>query len=81
MTDRINFNGDDLVPVYGLVDELFVTGCDVHLEQMNEQGFIMILTRGEEQLRVSIYAPGRGRVHVKCEVEEGFSAISQGLEI
>jgi hypothetical protein len=73
--DRIALNPPDLQRTFGDLDELFVTGCDVHLEQLSEHGFCMILRRGEEELRVNIYAPGRGRVHARVEVDEGFVAL------
>lgn len=73
--DRISLNSTDMRPTYGDLDELFVTGCDVHLEQLSEQGFCLIITRGEEEMRANIFAPGRGRVHARCEVDEGFGGL------
>lgn len=75
--DRLALNPPEMRPVYGDLDELFATGCDVHLEQLSERGFCLILTRGDEELRVNIYAPGRGRVHARVEVDEGFDGLSK----
>jgi hypothetical protein len=73
--DRIKPNPPDMQAVYGPLDELIVTGCDVHLEQLSEHGFCLILTRGEEEMRVNIFAPGRGRVHARAEIDEGFNSL------
>ena len=70
--DRRAMNPPEMRAVYGDIDEIFVTGCDVHLEQLSERGFCLILTRGDEELRVNIFAPGRGRVHARVDVDEGF---------
>jgi hypothetical protein len=75
MTDRISRNPADMAKVYGPLDELFVSNCDVHLEQMSEHGFCMILTRGDDALRVTFYAPGRGRVHARVDFDEGFNVL------
>ena len=73
--DRISNNPPDMHQTYGDLDELFATGCDVHLEQMSEHGFCLILTRGEEEMRINIFAPGRGRVHARAEIDAGFSSL------
>lgn len=79
MTDRLSLNPPDMRKTHGDLDELVVTGCDVHLEQMSEHGFCLILTRGHEELRVNLFAPGRGRVHARVDVDEGFKEIADGL--
>lgn len=78
MDDRITLNPGDLRKQYGDLDELFVTGCDVHLEQLSEHGFCLILTRGEEEMRVNIFAKGTGKVHARVDVDEGFEGIDHG---
>lgn len=75
MPDRIAMNPRDIRKTHGDVDELFVSGCDVHLEQLSEQGFCLILTRGTEELRVNLFAPGRGRVFARVDVDAGFDAV------
>jgi len=77
MTDALRLNPPEMRPVYGALDELFVTGCDVHLEQLSEHGFCLILTRGDEELRVNIFAPGRGRVHARVDVDEGLEGLRE----
>jgi hypothetical protein len=73
MADRAKFNPRDQEAVYGPLDEIVVKGCDLHLEQMGVGIFIMSVSRGDELMRVKIFAPGRGRVHVDYEVDEGFT--------
>jgi hypothetical protein len=34
------------------------------------------MTRGDEGLRVAIYAPGRGRVHARVDVDHGFKGVA-----
>jgi len=82
MLDRVSANPPDMQAALGPLDELFVTGCDVHLEQMSERGFCLILTRNQEAMRVNIFAPGRGRgrVHARVDIDEGFSTIIAKLE-
>lgn len=75
--DHLALNSPEMRQVYGDLDELCVTGCDVHLEQLSERGFCLILTRGDEELRVNIFAPGRGKVHARVEVDEGFEGLSK----
>ena len=76
MTAALRLNQPEMRTVYGDIDELLATGCDVHLEQRSERGFCLILTRGDEELRVNIYAPGRGKVHARVEVDEGFEGLA-----
>jgi len=78
--DRVSANPPDMQAALGPLDELFVTGCNVHLEQMSERGFCLILTRNQEAMRVNIFAPRRGRVHARVDIDEGFSAIIAELE-
>lgn len=76
MTDRIKHNPSIMLATDGPLDELVIMGCDIHLEQMSERSFVMVITRGGEEMRVSIYAPGRGRVHARADVDAGFKAIA-----
>jgi hypothetical protein len=76
MPDRIKSNPHYMVPVHGPLDELVVSGCDVHLEQMTESSFRMILSRGGHEMHVNFYAPGKGRVHARVDVDEGFLEIA-----
>ena len=79
MTDRIKHNPPDMMATDGPLDELVITGCDIHLEQMSERSFVLVITRGGEEMRVSIYAPGRGKVHARVDVvDAGFRAIAKG---
>ena len=81
MTDRLALNPPDMRKTYGDLDELFVAGCDVHLEQLSERGFCLIITRGDEEMRLHLFAPGRGRVHARVDVDAGFDAVQRAARI
>jgi hypothetical protein len=77
MPDRIQHNPTDLHPSMGPLDELAFTGCDVHLEQMSDQLFSLVISRGAETLHVSLYAPGRGRIHARVDSRDGFEGAAR----
>lgn len=77
MPDRIRRHQEDMRAAHGDIDEVVVTGCDVHLEQMSETLFCLILTRGGEEMRIVIFKKGRG-VRAIATIDAGFKDLEAG---
>lgn len=53
----------------GSVDEIVANNATVHLEQMSESEWCLIITVGETQLMATICNKRGARVDVRCEAE------------
>ena len=70
--DRIGLNPPEMVKKYGPLDEVVITDCNVHLEQMSKKCFYLGITRGEATIQIWITIQGQ-HVHAAYDiVGEGF---------
>ena len=69
MTDRISSNPDDLQPEFGELDEIVMTDCTAHLEQMNHDHFCLILSKPGRHVIVNIFKRGR-HVHGRAREDD-----------
>ena len=69
MTDRISSNPNDLQPEFGELDEIVMTDCTAHLEQMNHDHFCLILSKPGRHVIVDIFKRGR-HVHGRAREDD-----------
>jgi hypothetical protein len=70
---EIRRNAEALRGPYGEVDEIVAENAFVHLEQLSEQGFYLIVQDGEHYVHVHIMSAS-GRAKVECSVYEELPA-------
>ena len=74
MTDRITYNDAETAKDYGPIDGIFIPNCAAYMEQMDTNCFMLILSRGDEELHIWIGKEGK-RVEAKVTYREGFEGI------
>jgi len=51
----------------GSLDEIVAKNANVHLEQMSNNSWILLIDTGKKHIQVSLYTKGRAAIHAFAE--------------